>query len=140
MWTLDNIVELTNQNPILCVAIYNKFNWIPFSSKTWVSIKKFYGWTNFLFKWVIKFLYSSLVIIGLAVHLRNPITYIRDYDKISARWMNFWNDIEDWLWWYPFEYASTNEIIDFYSNKGFKVYNQITTEREGCNEFVFNKQ
>ena len=135
----ENILSLIKPKWLFCVAIYNDFNGLPFSSKTWLKIKKFYSLTNMIFKSIIKFVYSSMVIWWLMVHWINPYRYIRDYDTISARWMNFWNDIEDWLWWYPFEYASVEQIDEYFEKKWFKRINLKETKREWCNEFLFKK-
>ena len=77
--------------------------------------------------------------LGMLAHRRNPVTYVRDYGKGSARGMDFYRDVEDWLGGYPYEYASAREMHAFFSKLGFTLVREVLTPREGCNEFVFKK-
>ena len=68
---------------------------------------------------LMKLVYTSYLILGLVAYGKNPIAYIRDYRENALRGMDFFIDIEDWLGGYPYEYASYEEMSDFYTKKGF---------------------
>lgn len=136
---LDNVDVLLKKNSIYYLAIYNDFKGLPFNSSTWVSLKKFYSSSNYVFRKVFDMIYICIIIFGLLINFRNPISYIYNYSKITVRGMNFYRDVVDWLGGYPFEYASVKKIDSFYKKRGLKLINLNKTEREGCNEFLFLK-
>jgi 2-polyprenyl-6-hydroxyphenyl methylase/3-demethylubiquinone-9 3-methyltransferase len=53
--------------------------------------------------------------------------------------MSLYNDWIDWLGGYPFEVARPEEIFCIYKKCGFILENLKTTNRLGCNQFVFCK-
>jgi hypothetical protein len=57
----------------------------------------------------------------------------------SARGMDRWHDLVDWVGGYPFETARPSEIIEFYAARGFHVLRTVHARGGGCNEFVFLK-
>lgn len=54
--------------------------------------------------------------------------------------MSVIHDWYDWLGGFPFEVASVEEIFHFYTAKGFRLSNIITTNSLGTNQFVFIKE
>jgi 2-polyprenyl-6-hydroxyphenyl methylase/3-demethylubiquinone-9 3-methyltransferase len=70
-----------------------------------------------------------------------PQDYARTWTEYSRnRGMSHWRDIIDWVGGYPYEFATPEEIFDFYRARGF----ELTKMRcggvgLGCNEFVFVK-
>ncbi len=56
------------------------------------------------------------------------------------RGMSVIHDWYDWLGGFPFEVASVEEIFHFYTAKGFRLSNIITTNSLGTNQFVFIKE
>jgi len=138
MWkALSQITIPLKKDAQLCVAIYNKFKGLPFSSKQWNTIKRIYGKLPSFFRHIADFMWASTIIVGVLAHGKNPITYIKNYGADSCRGMSFMRDVTDWLGGYPYEYASTKEIVSFYKKKDMKLTNMKTTPREGCNEFLF---
>lgn len=137
---ISNVASTVKKGGLFYLAIYNDFKGIPFSSKTWVSIKKFYNNSGKFRKKIAKSIYVSIIIAGLIAHRKNPFTYIKDYSKNATRGMDFFIDVEDWLGGYPYEYASAEKISNFCSKKGFKLVNIKKTAREGCNEMLFLKK
>jgi 2-polyprenyl-6-hydroxyphenyl methylase/3-demethylubiquinone-9 3-methyltransferase len=53
--------------------------------------------------------------------------------------MSMVHDWIDWLGGYPFEVAKVEQILAFYRSRGFTLENLRTTNRMGCNQFVFRK-
>jgi len=134
---LHNVTIALPDQGLLCVAIYNDQD---ITSGFWKRIKKMYCSSR-----VGKFAVSSLflplflvqgIVIG-CVKYRNPAGYFIHYKK--KRGMSVYHDWIDWLGGYPFEVAKPEEIIRFYTTQGCVLENLITTNRLGCNQFVFRK-
>ena len=69
----------------------------------------------------------------------NPFRSIRDYGR-NNRGMSFWQDLIDWVGGYPFEFATPEQIFDFYKQRGFVLTRlQTSFHACGCNQFVFQK-
>ena len=139
MWeALENMVPLVKERGKLFIAIYNDQGK---KSEIWRFVKRTYNRTpkglRFLILWPIgAALLSGMTVLDLC-RLRNP----RIVSKISSpRGMSLWIDIVDWVGGYPFEVASSGQIIDFYRRRGFRVDNLASCGRKlGCNQFVFTK-
>jgi 2-polyprenyl-6-hydroxyphenyl methylase/3-demethylubiquinone-9 3-methyltransferase len=139
MWqALKNIILLTKKESLLYIAIYNDFKGFP-NSKNWVKIKKIYSSSPKFMRVIMEWLLILKTIVFRILRLKNPITYIKNYDKNSYRGMSFYNDIVDWLGGYPYEFASVNKIENFYKNLGFNLINLKKRDGTGCNEFIFYK-
>jgi 2-polyprenyl-3-methyl-5-hydroxy-6-metoxy-1,4-benzoquinol methylase len=122
---------------LLFIAIYNDQD---ISSKVWKKVKKTY-----CSSWLGKILISSIYIpffmfqsvaIGI-VKYKNPIRKFSEYKQ--NRGMSIYHDWIDWLGGYPFEVAKPEDIFNFYKSHGFVLENLTTTNRLGCNQFVFRK-
>jgi len=68
-----------------------------------------------------------------------PGDYVRMWtDYRRRRGMSRWYDIVDWVGGYPYEYATSDQIFDFYRKRGFTLANmKCGGVGLGCNEFVF---
>lgn len=128
----DNVVPLIWNDGIFVLAIYNKF----ITSKIWWYIKYAYNKTpNFLkFIWVI--LHYIYVTIMYAIQGKFIISKIKEY---QTRGMSFHTDVIDWLWWFPYEYMSTQEAISYFDKKWLAPI--LIKEAHGpwCWEIVFKK-
>jgi 2-polyprenyl-3-methyl-5-hydroxy-6-metoxy-1,4-benzoquinol methylase len=134
---LGNAMIPVYDQGLLFIAIYNDQD---ISSKVWKIVKKTYC-SNWLGKILISSIYIPFfmlqsVAIGI-VKYRNPIGHFSNYKK--KRGMSIYNDWIDWLGGYPFEVAKPEDIFNFYKNHGFVLENLTTTNRLGCNQFVFRK-
>jgi len=138
MWeALANAGNLVDSKGALFIAIYNTQ---PFFSKYWAAIKKLYN-KNFLGKYLvcithIPFFFLRAIAVGI-IKYGNPFGVFSTYKK--QRGMNVWYDWIDWLGGYPFETATPEEIVEFYTNRGYSLRKIRTTNALGCNEFVFKK-
>ncbi len=134
---LGNAMIPVPDQGLLFIAIYNDQD---ISSMIWKKVKKTYC-SNWLGKILISSIYIPFFIfqsvaIGI-VKYRNPIGHFSGYKK--KRGMSIYHDWIDWLGGYPFEVAKPEDIFNFYKNHGFVLENLTTTNRLGCNQFVFRK-
>ena len=54
--------------------------------------------------------------------------------------MNKWHDIVDWVGGYPYEFATPDQVFDFYRARGFTLTKmKCGVVGLGCNEFVFER-
>lgn len=130
MWTaIRNACKLVNKDGLLVIAIYNK-HW---SSPIWKFIKKSYNLApKILQRLLIYVFYIVIIVAKFAVTGKNPFR--------KKRGMNFYYDVIDWIGGYPYEYASTNEVVDFLEKKGFKLNKLVAAQvPTGCNEFIFTR-
>ena len=74
-------------------------------------------------------------VFGMTIRGKNPYKEIMSYK--SNRGMTWYNDRIDWLGGYPYEYASLEEIINFYGERGFLCRKIKSRDGIGCNEFLF---
>ena len=135
---LENIIIPVKEEGLLFIAIYNDEGII---SKFWLVIKKIYNKT-FLGKILVKlFFYSVYFFLQLFVDIiqfKNPARRYSEFKK--KRGMSMIHDWDDWLGGLPFEVASPEKIVDFYISKGFSLKKIRTTNRLGCNQYVFQKE
>lgn len=112
------------------IAIYNEQGWI---SKYWALVKRFYN-SSGLAK-VLMVLFHIPYLMGLRLLIRLVTGRLK-----LERGMSYWYDMLDWLGGLPFEVATTDQIIQFYKERGFTVGRVISCgNRNGCNEFILNK-
>ncbi|HBD95957.1 MAG: Methyltransferase family protein [Candidatus Collierbacteria bacterium GW2011_GWE1_46_18] len=136
----NNILYLCKNGGILVLAVYNnnhgKNAIFSGSSNTWHKIKKIYNNSDKFFKSIIELLYYVWFFVGYIITLRNPFLYIKKYNE---RGMNFYTDVKDWLGGYPYEYATPDELINFFSQHRLYVKKIISTDNLGCHQIVFEK-
>ncbi len=137
----ENITKLCNKNGYLYIAIYNKcqgLNTLLFGSSTlWVTIKKTYNNFGSMGKRLMEAIYLIRWFFGLIFTLRNPIRYIKTYS--NTRGMSFFTDLQDWLGGYPYEFATIDELINYFGKKGFATIKSKSSSGLGCHEILFKK-
>ena len=71
-----------------------------------------------------------------------PGEYLRSWiEPDGFRGMNRWRDIVDWVGGYPYEFATPEQIFDFYRERNFTLIKlKCGSVGLGCNEFVFVKE
>ena len=138
MWqAIENAATCVEQGGYLYIALYNKTKGLN-SSLLWLQIKKLYNSSPKLGKTILEILYSLLFCVATLVRLKNPVTEIRNYQ--SHRGMDFMTDVRDWLGGYPYEFASTDEVINFMKSHfpRFKLINLQSASGTGNNWFLFS--
>ncbi|MFX1288983.1 MAG: hypothetical protein ACFFFY_10560, partial [Promethearchaeota archaeon] len=96
---------------------------------------------------VVFFYFLIFNIIFQLIRMKNPFKIINEYKK--NRGMDPLIDIKDWFGGLPYEYASFDEVINFFKNNKFnlelikyKKYNLSSIEMNnfGNNEYLFRKK
>jgi len=134
---LNNAMIPVSDNGLLFIAIYNDQD---VSSIFWKRVKRIYcaNWLGQIFitsVFIPLFILQSIAI-GL-IKYKNPIAHFSTYK--NKRSMSIYHDWIDWLGGYPFEVAKPEEIFNLYKSHGYILENLVTTNRLGCNQFVFRK-
>lgn len=133
----DNVVHLLWHHSVFYLAIYNRY----LTSKARWYIKKLYNYTPKRLKrfWIV--LYYLYATILLAAQKKWIISEIKHYwsSRWSGRGMSYHTDVIDWLWWYPYEYATTQELIAYFKKHDLKAIKHIDGSWPACNEVLFEK-
>ena len=141
MWdALGNVAPLVAPSGKLFVAIYNDQGSM---SKVWLWTKKAYNYLPNKLKCIV-LVPSFLRLWGpscIKDLMRLKLFYRwRNYARNSARGMDPWRDVVDWVGGYPFEVAKPEEIFNFFSGRGFYLVQLKTCAGGlGCNEFIFRR-
>lgn len=71
-----------------------------------------------------------------------PGDYMRSWTEYSRlRGMSKWHDIIDWVGGYPYEFATPDELFEFYRARGFSLVKmKCGSVGLGCNEMVFERE
>jgi SAM-dependent methyltransferase len=123
----------------LFIAIYNDTGT---QSRRWRTIKRVYNELPRLAR--VPFAIAVTIpgelrkFAGAAMRAR-PGDYLREWTEYRRRrGMNRWHDLLDWVGGYPYEFATPDEIFEFYRSRGFTLTNmQCGGVGLGCNQFVF---
>ncbi len=140
LWqALAAVTPLVAPGGTLFVAIYNDRGWI---SKAWRAVKRIYN-TGLAGRLLVVGLFVPLFaakgVVADLLRLRNPAARYREYRR--QRGMSIVYDWLDWLGGLPYEAARPDEIIRFFSGRGFRLRKlKQPIHRNGNNEFVFSKQ
>lgn len=134
---LENVKLPVKNEGILLIAIYNDQD---LGSKCWKTIKKIYC-SSILGKLLMCTLFLPVfflqaVAVGV-VKYGNPFGAFLNHKR--KRGMSIYFDWIDWLGGYPFEVAKPEIIFKLFKDSGFVMENLTTTNRLGCNQFVFRK-
>jgi 2-polyprenyl-6-hydroxyphenyl methylase/3-demethylubiquinone-9 3-methyltransferase len=141
MWTaLSNAALPVSSGGRLFIAIYNDQGT---ASIRWKKSKRLYNrmpnGLKFLVVWPSFWVLCWRNLVKDTLRLQ-PLKSIREYDKGGGRGMSFRQDLIDWVGGYPFEFATPEQIFDFYRERRFEMTKLRTVGGSlGCNEFVFRK-
>ncbi len=138
MWeALDNVARLVKEDGKLFIALYNDQGG---GSRRWALIKKIYNRNKFLRPIILAGGFVRLwlpVIIRDILHGR-PMASWKKYMR-ESRGMSPWRDVVDWIGGWPFEYATSGSVFNFFKSRGFLLTKLVSRPGHGCNEFVFTK-
>lgn len=142
MWdALENAAIPVAPEGRLFIAIYNDTGT---QARRWRWIKKAYNGLPRLARTPFAMavtLPSELKALARATLTLRPGEYVRSWtDYRTLRGMNRWHDIIDWVGGYPYEFATPDEIFEFYRARGFTLIKmKCGGVGLGCNEFVFQR-
>ena len=143
MWeALENAALPVARGGKLFIAIYNDTG---SQSRRWRQIKKIYNElprrARVPFAVTVT-LPGELKTLAGATLRRRPGDYWKLWTEYRGRrGMNRWHDILDWVGGYPYEFATPDEIFDFYRERGFTLTRmKCGGVGLGCNEFVFERR
>lgn len=128
----DNVINLIDEKWVFFLAIYNKF----ITAKIRWYIKYFYNKTpnSFKFIWVaFHYIYVTLMYL---VQGKLIFTEMKNY---TWRGMNFHTDVIDWLGWFPYEYMTTKEAIEYFNKFWLKFIKIKEANWPACWEILFQK-
>jgi SAM-dependent methyltransferase len=142
MWTaIRNAAGLVAAGGLFAIAIYNRADGARvFNSERWLAIKRFYNRAPRPVQAAMAAGYRGSFAARKLLKGESPVAFERDYQR--ERGMAFKTDIVDWLGGYPYEYASSDEIVRFCEDDlGFKVrkVNRVSDNDTANNEFVFER-
>lgn len=137
---LENIKTLASSDTLLYLALYNKFEtkFRGGTSEFWLKVKRIYNSSGYFIKNILEFLFMTYGIIGILARFKNPFKEIVNYK--NYRGMSWRHDRIDWLGGYPYEFASVDEIINFYGEDNFYTKKIKSVNGIGCNEFLIVKK
>lgn len=143
MWeALTNAETAVADGGKLFIAIYNDTG---SQAARWLAIKKLYNRTPRFLRvplTVAVYLPDELKQFAKSLLLLKPMDYVRSWTHYkNARGMNKWFDLVDWIGGYPYEYASADELFEFYRAKGYEL-TKLKTKGVGlgCVELVLEKR
>jgi 2-polyprenyl-3-methyl-5-hydroxy-6-metoxy-1,4-benzoquinol methylase len=143
MWeALDLAATAVRPGGTLFVAIYNDTGT---QSRRWKRIKRVYNELPRIARSPFAMIVSApgeAKALLRSILTGRPGDYLRSWTQYSERrGMNRWYDILDWVGGYPYEYASADEIFEFYRHRGFTLSNmKCGGVGLGCNELVFRRE
>jgi 2-polyprenyl-6-hydroxyphenyl methylase/3-demethylubiquinone-9 3-methyltransferase len=134
-----NASKLVGSDGLLFIAIYNDQG---FASGCWKGVK----WTYNVLPRALRFavLWPAFVRLWGPTMIKDamrgrPLQTWRTYAD-DSRGMNPWHDVVDWVGGYPFEVATPQEVIDFFTQRGFQLVQMKDRGRgRGCNEFLLKR-
>ncbi len=136
MWrALELIKHTVSPEGVLAIAIYNDQGW---RSRAWKSVKEIYCSSTFGRRAMTLLFYPWFTVRTILLSLlrgRNEFAHYR-----RNRGMSITHDWADWLGGLPFEVATYQQLIDFYTKRGFKFVQGKKTRRLGCHELVFRRE
>jgi len=142
MWqALENAVIPVAPSGKLFIAIYNDTGT---QSRRWHTIKRVYNELPKLarkpYAVAVTAPAEAKALVGAVLRGR-PRDFARSWTEYRRRrGMSKWHDIVDWVGGYPYEFATPDEIFDFYRARGFTLTKlKCGVVGLGCNEFVFER-
>jgi 2-polyprenyl-3-methyl-5-hydroxy-6-metoxy-1,4-benzoquinol methylase len=141
MWqAMGNLKPMVKPGGLLFIAIYNDCGQV---SQWWLKRKRRYN----ALPQVLRPFYA--IYVWMPQELRSLVgsmrsgdlrKYIRELTGASSgRGMSWLHDVVDWVGGYPYEYASVNDITEFYCRDGFEPVKVRENRSYGCHQLVFKR-
>ncbi len=135
---IRNAAGTVEKKGLFYLSIYNK---VPgrLGSEFWLRVKKLYNRSPRAGKQAMEFAQFGRHVLRKLVSFENPRTLFTQYS--AGRGMDYWTDVRDWLGGYPYEFATTGEIVDICVRKlDFDLLKLNPTQTLGTNEFLFRRR
>ena len=124
-----NAAALVKPGGFLIISIYNK-HW---TSPLWRAVK--YGYNH-----LPRFMQEGMALALYPFFYARARSLSNSDGPLAMRGMDLLHDIRDWLGGYPYEYASSTDVQQTFSELGFNLVRCHPTKGfTGCNEFVFKR-
>ncbi|MBV8505948.1 MAG: methyltransferase domain-containing protein [Alphaproteobacteria bacterium] len=141
MWqAMGNLKPMVKTGGLLFIAIYNDCGEV---SRLWLERKRRYNaLPQVLRPFYAIYVWMPQELRSLAGSMRTGElrTYIRELAGASSRrGMSWLHDVVDWVGGYPYEYASVNDITEFYRRDGFAPVKIRENSSYGCHQLVFKR-
>jgi predicted RNA methylase len=138
MWeALDKAASMVAQNGQLAIALYRR----TYLDSFWKLEKRLYAHAPQVFQTLVRNIYVAAFCLGIWATGRNFRSYLANYK--SARGMDFYFDVHDWLGGYPYESALAPEVESHLASRGFVAKRVFTQPQQigvfgsGCDEYVY---
>lgn len=146
MWiAIDKTLKLVAPKGYLYLAIYNKAtDWKIYAdgrfgtASFWKKFKEHYSRLPSWCQGLTEFLTLLGLFLLYLIKFKNPLAEIRSHPN-KHRGMSWRADIRDWLGGYPYEYASTQEVIDFVKVRGYRLVRMKYNGGLMNNEYLFRR-
>lgn len=130
MWkAVANTCNLGRTGGVYWIAIYRKGH----RYQKDVAVKRRYNAASPLVKKLMVYRHALRVMAYRLVSRRNPLAW----NEPTARGMNVYHDIVDWLGGLPYEVASLDEVVSFCRDRGLKPIRVQEAREGGCSIFTF---
>jgi len=141
MWkAIRCAAEKVKPGGLLAIALYQK----TLLCGAWTVEKRLYTDAPEFVRKAARGAYIAARFFGLLAKGRNPVTYIRTYK--TARGMDFYHDVHDWMGGYPYESSTPQETRESIVGLGFEPVKigdlkpWLGLFGTGCAEYVFRKR
>jgi len=135
-----NAAQLVNPGGLFCIAIYNRVTGRFLDSERWLRIKRAYNHSPRAAQAAMESLYAGYWSLGRLRNRQNPLRIAREYK--ASRGMALKTDLVDWLGGYPYEFATSDEVIAFCTKRcGMSLVRLVPVpdDGNGNNQFVFQR-
>jgi 2-polyprenyl-6-hydroxyphenyl methylase/3-demethylubiquinone-9 3-methyltransferase len=141
MWdAIDAAAAKVRPGGRFAISIYNKVDRFPDSSRMWWHIKRTYTRSPGAVRRIMEGVYIGNFMLTRLVTLRNPLKRMFDREGAGRRGMDFLHDVRDWLGGFPYEYATSGEVLGHVrARSGFELVKLVNWEGNACNEFLFRR-
>ncbi len=142
MWVaIEHAIDRVAAGGVIFIAIYNDQGW---KSHLWWFIKLAYNrlpqWLRTPYVYLITALTRVGVIVKYTLRLQ-PLKGIRSmFGDARSRGMSAKFDRVDWIGGFPYEFATFESLIDYFSARGFEVTHSTRNTSHGCHELVFQSR
>jgi len=142
LWkAVDNTVTTVAERGQLCLGIYNRVEEGVYDSHTALKIKRLYNWLPDPLRKLMVYGYAGAHLsLRTVLKREDPIKYVNSYGD-DNRGMDYWHDVKDWLGGLPFEFASPEEVEDYFDTNHPSFDHRKTIVRgnrpETVNVYVF---